>query len=248
MERGIFIMNGINQALRIGVVLSCFFLSIAQSSARGFSDQGDDEYNFSWLDPDKKISVLQNRKFQKKGKALFSIMGGMGWSNPYRDTLTFDPRVAYYFAENWGIEVFYNIISNKENTTIKALKASSSSAIPNIREIRSQYGALLHWAPWYAKINVFNKILYFDWYFEGGLGVVGTYLDTNTLVSGSPSFKPEDKTAFFLGTGHQFHITQQFGVRLDVLAAYYKALDQGETGNSVYFSNYQFSFGLGLRL
>ena len=34
----------------------------------------DDEYNFSWLDPDKKIYVLQNRKYRKAGRVMFSGM------------------------------------------------------------------------------------------------------------------------------------------------------------------------------
>jgi len=55
------------------------FDSTARSSdsrSKGSSD--DDEYNFNWLDPEKKIYVLQNRKFLKGGHVLLSVTGG-GW-------------------------------------------------------------------------------------------------------------------------------------------------------------------------
>ena len=44
------------------------------------------EYDFSWLDPDKKIYVIQNRKYLKAKRALVSVLGGLGLSNPYRTT------------------------------------------------------------------------------------------------------------------------------------------------------------------
>ena len=44
----------------------------------------DDDYNFSWLDPDKKIYVLQNRKFRKANAAQLFLMGGMGLGETYR--------------------------------------------------------------------------------------------------------------------------------------------------------------------
>jgi outer membrane beta-barrel protein len=209
----------------------------------------DDEYNFSWLDPEKKIYVLQNRKYQKAGRAMASLMLGIGWSNPYRSTFNLDPRIGFYFTETLGIEGFYEMVSNSENSTFEALKAStSSSTIPLVREITGQMGFLLHWAPWYAKINVFNQILYFDWYFDGGVGSIKARFDTNTVASQSPRYQDENLFAIFVGTGHQYHLSQNFFARLDVLASFYSAQTVRTSGDKKMFSNYNFTAGIGFRL
>src|SRR5262245_41017208 len=89
-----------------------------------------DEYNFSWLDPDKKIYVLQNRRYLKGNRPLLSAMIGTGFSNPYRTVFTIDPRLAYYMNETWGVEVMYQIGTNKVNGTADALKQSSPNSPP----------------------------------------------------------------------------------------------------------------------
>src|SRR3954465_6960282 len=38
--------------------------------------QADDEYSFNWLDPDKKIYVLQNRRYLKAERAELSVLVG----------------------------------------------------------------------------------------------------------------------------------------------------------------------------
>jgi len=149
------------------------------------------------------------------------MIGSVG-SNPYRNTFAIDPRVAYYFSEAWGFEVFYQAISNSSNGTYDALRTAAPNALPNIREITAQYGAMVHWVPWYAKINFFNEILYFDWYLEGGAGSIKSQLDTNTFAARAPNFQPENLFAIYLGTGHQYHLSQHFIVRLDVLGSFYQ--------------------------
>ncbi|MEK6704889.1 MAG: hypothetical protein AABZ06_03800, partial [Bdellovibrionota bacterium] len=137
-------------------MLTAAWSEAAESSA---GDLGG-EYNFTWLDPDKKIYVLQNRRYTKANKLFVSAMVGPGFSNPYRSSYNLDPRIAYYFSEALGFEAFYGLTSNSGNNTFDALQRASPNTWPLVREIRSQYGLLVHWVPWYAKINVFNKILY----------------------------------------------------------------------------------------
>src|SRR4051812_15514010 len=59
----------------------------------------EDEYNFSWLDPDKKVYVLQNRKYRKTGRLAISLAGGLNLSNPYRTEYELVPRADYWFSE-----------------------------------------------------------------------------------------------------------------------------------------------------
>lgn len=200
-----------------------------------------EEYNFSWLDPEKKIYVLQNRKFEKARKLLLSGNIGLGLSNPYRTTYSVQPRAAFYISEEWGFEVFFDYTANAVNNTFLALQqATGGSPIPSIREFRTGFGGLVHWAPWYAKINVFNQILYFDWLFFAGVGRMSTYL--------IPSNASQDLTPLILGTGHQFHVSRTWVVRWDFMAMLYLAPLYGTTGENTWFADYKFTVGFGLRL
>lgn len=207
-----------------------------------------DEYNFDWMDQDKKIYVLQNRKFQKANRALLSMMVGRGISNPYRDTFNIDPRLAYYFSEEFGIEGFYNVVSNRNSGTFEALQQASPSTLPVVREIRAIYGGLIHWAPWYAKINVFNNILHFDWFFSLGAGQLRSDMDINTRAGSPSNIVSENLFAVYAGTGQQFSLSSNWVARLDFLGAFYRAPLFGDTGDQSWFSNYNFDVGIGLRL
>ncbi len=228
-------------ARKILVLVALQLSSIALTTLALAGD--DDEYNFSWLDPDKKIYVLQNRKYQKAGRVLFSGMLGVGWSNPYRDTFNIDPRVAFYVSESFGVEFFYEFVSNSENNTYQALKDAAPNTAPLVREIKNQYGALAHWVPWYAKINFFNEILYFDWYLEGGLGGINSQVVDAIHNASNPT--QQNLMAIFVGTGQQYHLSQHWLVRLDVLGSFYSAQVDGTSGDKKWFSNYNFTAGIG---
>lgn len=208
-------------------------------------ESGNDDYSFNWLDPDKKIYVLQNRKFTKANKLLLTLNAGIANVSPYRNSYSIDPRLAYYFSEALGIEVFYAAFSNSANSTYEALLSTSTtaSARPIVYEAKSQIGGLLHWAPWYAKINVFNTILYFDWYLSGGIGSI-----TGDIMNGSAKTGNASYTSYILGTGHQFHVSEHFVVRLDFTNSWYKAPLTFSTGQETWFTSNRFQLGLGFRL
>jgi outer membrane beta-barrel protein len=229
----------------LGVALVAVLMGLSAASSVFAKENEDDEYNFNWLDPEKKIYVLQNRKYTKQGHMFLSALFGTGFSNPYRSTLNVEPRFAYYITESIGIEFFYTYSSNSPNTTNRALE-NATVTLPVIREIRSQMGVLLNWAPWYSKINVFNKILYFDWFLSAGVGSM------NTFVTSSPAsannYQPQTMTGIFVGTGHQFYISQTFTARLDFSGSFYQGQTFGTAGDSTWFSNFNLGLGIGLRL
>lgn len=229
--------------------------SPASASARvpasgASSSNSDDEYNFNWLDPEKKIYVLQNRRYLKANRLMLSGMVGTGFSNPYRTSYNLDPRIAYYFSEQFGVEVFYTFTVNSANSTFNALAGTNANVLPVIREITGQYGASFHWVPWYAKINVFNKILYFDWYFSAGLGDVHANASNTSDGTSAPNKTavPQDYFAMFFGTGHIYHITDSLLVRLDFTSAVYNAQIYGTGGGGTWYSNLNFGAGVGWRL
>ena len=130
----------------------------------------EDEYDFSWLDPDKKIYVVQNRKYTKKGRLEVAISGGVGVGEPFRTRRTLLPRAFFYVSESFGISGFMGFNSNSENGNFEGLK-SVSSVVPAVRDIQSFVGGSAVWVPFYGKINMFNQIFYLDWHLEGGIGL-----------------------------------------------------------------------------
>lgn len=213
----------------------------------------EDEYNFSWLDPDKKIYVLQNRKYQKAKHVMLSIMGGLGLADTYRNAYQIQPRLGTWFNEDFGLEVFYTQRFNTVNNAFRALDlATGTGTTPLVREIKNQLGVVLNWAPWYAKINVFNTILYFDWYFSLGAGVMNTEVGPRTKELALSQWKTDSLFTVYAGTGHLFHLSQVLDLRLDLLGHFYSAEIYGgipgSPADKSLFSGFSFNAGLGVRL
>ncbi len=237
------------------VFIATFWLVLVASTwaKAAYGNEEDDNYNFSWLDPDKKIYVLQNRKYLKSGKLIANLMGGIGLTNPYRNNVNIDPRFTYYFNETWGVEAFFTFSGSSENNNAKALFgtnafSSGTPVMPVIREVKSQMGGLLHFAPWYAKINVFNSIIYFDWYFTAGFGQLSTRRDVRTNSSQPSAFVAENFFGGFVGTGHLYHLTQMWAIRMDLTGSYFQAPLFGATGEKTWVPNYNIGLGIALKL
>ena len=93
------------------------------------------------------------------------------------------------FKEEWGIEGVYSQNFSSENSTAEALQAGLS-VVPFIRKPVNYYGAMVLWAPFYAKLNAFNGIFYFDWIF--GLGVASITDENNKSSFGTNKSSSEE--------------------------------------------------------
>jgi outer membrane beta-barrel protein len=232
------------------ILMAALWLSVVAASWSEAApvEDSDSEYNFSWLDPDKKVSVLQNRRYRKAGRPMVSAAFGLANSNAYRKSYAIDPRISYFWSESFGIEVFYTAFSNKENDLYTAI--NGTGVRPDVIEVKNQVGAQLLWAPWYAKINVFNTVLHFDWYFSGGVGTMNANMvpGSNSATTLGLAATTKSMTGFYLGTGHLFHVSDNFDVRLDFRNAWFKAPQRAVTGNEIWFNSTAFTIGAGLKL
>lgn len=192
-----------------------------------------DLYDFMWLDPDKKVYVLQN-KIHKKEKSFYINAGpGIGLSSSFQDTNMLHANFGHYFNEEWAIEGLYTKYSNSDNETFENLKRLNGTA-PFIRMPKSNYGLLAKWSPFYGKINTFNKIFYFDWSFGLGMGVINTKSNAKTVSTRTIStntYDDEKYTSVIAKTGLSFHINKNFHLGLDLIMNNYKA--PGPTINGV---------------
>lgn len=228
---------------RLFLVSIFVMVSAAQASEKSV-------YDFSWLDQDKEIYVLQNRKFRKDGKFYIGGNGVKTLSGAFIDSYGVSLRAGYFFKEDWGVEFLYGKNSGDENDTATSVKKQGT--VPFYRKIDSYYGGLLTWSPFYAKINTFNQIFYYDWTFGAGLASVKTQ-DNRAKFNAIPSdaLTNEDAVAGIWNIGFRFYLTQAWSLRFDFTGFHYQAdktLRQG-TGGAVtkeksLNSTYDMGFGL----
>jgi outer membrane beta-barrel protein len=227
----------------LDLAVECIFFFVLFEVSYAEEGLEDNDTSLSWMDARDKVYVLQNRKYVKSGRIAFTGLLSTSFSNPYRSNHSLDSRATCFLSESFALEGFYTSTSNAPNATYQALIVFPQ--YPKVRQITAQYGGLIQYIPWYAKINVFNAILHFDWYFAVGAGKVITAVDLNTIKGGPFNYVQDPLNGFFLGTGQWFHVTQNLKFRIDVTGSFYQAAIGGLTGEKAWFSNYNFGAGVG---
>lgn len=183
-----------------------------------------DLYDFMWLDPDKKVYVLQNKVHKKANTVYLNLGYGTGLSSNFVDTSMIHSNFGYYFAEEWALEGMYTKYSNSDNDAFENLKKLNGS-IPFIRKTESNFGLLVKWSPFYGKINTFNKIFYFDWSFAAGAGKLNTKSNATSVAMPlqANTYKDEKYTSVILKTGLSLHATKNINIGADIIMNNYKA-------------------------
>ncbi|MDC1174808.1 outer membrane beta-barrel domain-containing protein, partial [Bacteriovoracaceae bacterium] len=170
----------------------------------------EDLYDFLWLDPDKKVYVLQNKVYKKKRKTYADIGYIMGINNAYQDTTGGKFNVGHYLTEEWAIEGTFSSYSNQDNDNYNNLNRINGS-VPFVRRSKSLMGINAVWSPFYGKINTFNKIIYFDWSFGLGLGQLEYESNKDTVsnaAAAADNYTTEKTTAIITKTNVKVHATK----------------------------------------
>ena len=208
-----------------------------------------DVYQFSWLDPDKEVYVLQNRKFRKEGHLYLNAGGGITTSGAFVDSTSIQARIGFFVTENFGLEGLYSKNNGKENDTAKAVRGTGtggSGTTPFRRIIDSYYGAMILWSPFYSKINTFNSIVYMDWIF--GVGYSQIKEKNNKLAFENSILKDQETLESHNGliweAGLKFYLDTSFSIRTDLTAFHYSANNIAIAGTSLK-SNFDATASLG---
>jgi outer membrane beta-barrel protein len=224
------------------LLISLFVSTIVMADERSL-------YNFSWLDKDKEIYVLQNRRFRKDGNFFVGATGGKTLNGAFIDSYGGTFRAGYFFREDWGIELLYGKNTGNENDTARGVKEQGT--VPFYRKIDSYAGGMVMWAPFYSKINTFNRIFYYDWMFGLGAATITTQDNRNKFTPGADEDKltNESNVGMLWNTGFRFYISDSWSLRLDFTGLTYQANKTKKSGVSTsetkkLFSN--FDLGLGL--
>ncbi len=210
----------------------------------------DSMYNFSWLDQDKEVYVLQNRKFRKKGSVYIGGTYGRALSGAFIDSSEINVMAGFFFNENWGIELSYTDAEGTENKTSDSVK--SQGAKPFYRKVDKATSAMLMWSPFYSKINTFNKIFYYDWMFGLGMANVDTIDNRNIFLGGSSANveTKESLSGVTWMTALRFYISPSWSARLDFRALHinsdFVVGDESDQTESEKRWSHYYNFNVGL--
>jgi outer membrane beta-barrel protein len=173
-------------------------------------------YNFSWLDPDKEVFVLQNRRYRKAGRLHLNLGAGITTSGAFVDSTTLQARGGFFFKEEWGAELIYANNSGKENDTAALLRGGDrlggAGSVPFRRIVNNYLGGMILWAPFYSKINTFNTIIYLDWIFGLGYAKVEETNNRQEFLTGTINSTPtvESHSGPIWNIGTKFFINDRF--------------------------------------
>jgi len=230
------------------IVLSFLLLSLF-SSVKTYASEGDG-YDFSWLDPDKEVFVLQNRKFRKSGKVHMNAGAGITTSGAFVDAKAFQGRVGYFFKEEYGFEFVYSLNSGSENDTAASVRNSGGAGSFPFRRIVDNYmGAMFLWSPFYTKINTFNKVVYMDWILGIGFAKLSETNNRNEITTsgGDTTLTKESHTGVMWDIGAKFYLSQRWSLKLDLTTVHYQALEAKTVGaQEQWYTNYDLTVAVGI--
>lgn len=165
-------------------------------------------------------SVLQSRFFLKSWRPEAGVIMGSFLNEAYTDTNVIGIRTGLFVTEWAGFEFQYlkaSVSDTDDRTALNSLQyfekveGESGDAVPGnkivspdpeVNPISSITDINAVIAPFYGKLNLFNKlIVYSDLYLTTGLATVDT-------AQGA-------KTAFSVGAGQRFYWQDNFSVRVD---------------------------------
>ncbi len=206
--------------LKISIIALALMMMLTKRTHAG----EESLYDFLWLDPDKKVYVLQNKLYKKEHSFYFDLGYISNFTSKFQDTQGVGARAGFYVHEEWGLELFYNQYSNTNNDDFRNVRLINE-AEPFIRRLNSSYGANVIWSPFYGKINTFNKIFYFDWSFGAGISKVNAESNLKTVRIGNVANKYEKETynGGVLKTKVKLHLKENVHLGLEYMNTYYMA-------------------------
>ncbi|MGE3611314.1 MAG: outer membrane beta-barrel domain-containing protein [Bacteriovoracaceae bacterium] len=228
--------------IKISIVALGFILLLTKEIHAGEKSL----YDFLWLDPDKKVYVLQNKEYKKEHSFYADIGYISNFTSKFQETQGYQLKSGYYFHEEWGVELFYNRYLNSNNDDYRNVQLVNSS-VPFVRKLNSSYGALAVWSPFYGKINTFNQIYYFDWSFAAGLTKINAESNLKSVTNShaSNTYYKEKYNGAVLKTNLKFHLKENLHLGIDYMNTYYKAPGPSNPHNDKLRTNTDVIFSIG---
>lgn len=225
--------------LKLSIITLGLMLTLTRETKAG----EESLYDFLWLDPDKKVYVLQNKLYKKENSFYFDLGYISNQTSKFQDTNGFSLKGGHYFHEEFGVEVFYQQYANRNNDDFRNVNLVGD--VPFIRRMNETFGAMAIWSPFYGKINTFNQIFYFDWSFGAGASQVNVESNIKSVrITNAPNvYEKKSYMAGVLKTKVKFHLSENIHIGLEYMDSYYMAAgpkapktDKLRTNTDVIFS------------
>lgn len=206
-------------------LLKLLLAALALGAAPSLSQASEkDLYDFLWLDPDKKVYVLQNKIYPKTNTFYFDVGYVQNQTSEFQDTTGGQLRFGYFLNEEFALELSHMSYGSQKNAAYDSVQIVNGTD-PFVRRAVKSTSLFAIWSPFYGKINTFNKIFYFDWYFGAGTGTMRMESNLESVVDpGAPSrYKSEYYHPVQLKTGFKAHINRHIHLGVEFLNSNYQA-------------------------
>ena len=206
-----------------------------------------DLYDFLWLDQDKKVFVLQNKLVEKKHKFYADVGYTNSLTGEFQNTSGFKLYTGYYFTEELGLELVYGQYSNSNNNAYENVRLGNGKE-PFIRRPLSMTSVFVNWAPFYGKINTFNKIFYFDFIMGLGTGIYQTESNLKDVINSEvrSRYQKESYTPLHLRAEFKFHANKRINIGAEVMSTFINAESPKSSPNKKLKQFNEFSIKLGV--
>lgn len=151
------------------------------------------------LSPFSDIAVINKKYLPKTKRFELSAQLVVGLNNAFFSNLGAKVSGAWYWSENWGIELSYNRLIDSEREITKNLSTERDIETKSFVLPQQYYGAAIKWSPIYGKMALFEeRIVSFDWFFTIGGGMTETVIEEEpTLHVGFGQFLALNKNWAF---------------------------------------------------
>lgn len=208
-----------------------------------------DVYEFKWLDPKKKVFVLQNKIHKNIKSGNVSLGYGSGQLSDFQDTSAIHLMADYYLSEEWGLEFFLTSYSNSNNDSYRAVQNQVGGVIPHVIKFNMLYGLNLMFSPFYGKINTFNTIYYIDWSFGLGFAMIDADDNTTSFDANAPTdtYESESRFGFSAKTQVRWHLTDLINIQFDYITYFANLPKPRSSGSEGLKRSTDVIFSLGLK-
>jgi outer membrane beta-barrel protein len=168
-----------------------------------------------WRPNRDQLEVVQNRRFEKKGRFEFALHYGIFQGEDFENSTSAGLSGTYNFSNFWFVEASHHRISGSDNDFLRSLQRQYGFT-PNFNREESQSVLQVGWVPIYAKFSLLGKkISHFELYLAAGPGL------TKTLAN---------HLSGHFTVGNKFYLTENLLFRVEWRMTRYKDRVEAKSG------------------
>lgn len=168
-----------------------------------------------WRPNKDELEVVQNRRFDKKGRFEVGLHYGLLQGEDFENSSSMGLSGTYNFSNMWFLELSHHRFSSSDNDFLRSLRTQYGFT-PNYNREENQTAAQIGWVPIYAKFSLLGqKISHFELYLAAGPGL------TKTL---------ENHLSGHFTVGNKFYLTENLMFRVEWRMTRYKDTVKANSG------------------